>query len=186
MEVASDSAELDSGLPSPMMLSLMAPQVMPLLVSEASMLTPSCFITERLTSATVTFKVTWSSPMICKRLMIWLCWRCASGLSIATPPSGEPPAAVMAYWPVVASPPVTKICASCWARCASSGVSTVPVSTTLSFSSSTVMSEFGMNRLRYCSRPATSRSIARSRLAICSPLAPKTKMLVSPTCLPKR
>ena len=29
-------------------------------------------MTLRLTSATVTFSVTWSSPMICSRLTIWL------------------------------------------------------------------------------------------------------------------
>ena len=112
------------------------------------MLTPSCFITVRLTSATVTFSVTWSSPMIFSRLTIWLTRRSWSGLSMATPPAASPPAAVCEYWPVVASPPVTKIVARSDARLASSGVSTVPVSTTLSLSSSTVMSEFGMKRFR--------------------------------------
>ena len=58
--------------PARMMLSLSAPQVMPLLLPEPIMLTPSCFMTMRLTSATVTFSVTWSSPMIFSRLTIWL------------------------------------------------------------------------------------------------------------------
>ena len=50
----------------------MAPQLMPLVLPEPIMLTPSCFMTLRLTSATVTFSVTWSSPMISSRLTIWL------------------------------------------------------------------------------------------------------------------
>ena len=59
---------------------------MPLLVPEPIRLTPSCFMTERLTSATVTFSVTWSSPMMVSRLTIWLFRRVSSGLLMATPP----------------------------------------------------------------------------------------------------
>ena len=63
-DVPSASCEADSGLPRPGKLSLMAPQLMPLESPLAIRLTPSCFMTLRLTSATVTFSMTWSSPMI--------------------------------------------------------------------------------------------------------------------------
>ena len=46
------------GLAKARKFSLKAPQLMPLLSPLPIMLTPSCFITLRLTSATVTFSIT--------------------------------------------------------------------------------------------------------------------------------
>ena len=105
-------------------------------------------MTLRLTSATVTFSVTWSSPMIVSRLTICADAALLIGVVDGDAAAASPPAAVCEYWPVVASPPVTKIVARSEARLESSGVSTVPVSTTLSLSNSTVMSESGMKRFR--------------------------------------
>lgn len=68
-------------------------------------------MTLRLTSATVTFSINTSSPMIFNRLTICETRRSESGLLMSTPPPSPEAAAVCEYWPVVASPPLTKICA---------------------------------------------------------------------------
>ena len=163
-------------------LLLTRPAVTPPPVPEMLLLMPSCLRIERFTSATVILRVTWSCPSIWSRLTICDFWRCSA--KIAAPPAELPPVAVMLR--VVASPPVTKMLASCAARAESCGVRTVPVRTMLSLMISTLMLESGMKRASCFCRPATSRSIDRSIETICRPSAPKTKMFVCPTALPKR
>ncbi len=106
---------------------------------------PSCFRISRRTSAIVTLSVTWSSPSNLQQVDD-LRWLAVFGKDrdIAL----LPPVPVAVSVRVVASPPFRKAWARSAACVASCGVRTVPVSTMLSETISTLMLESGMKRLQ--------------------------------------
>ena len=154
-------ANADSGLPRPGRLSLIAPQLMPLELPRADHVDAELLhhvaadfgdgdLQRHLVVADDLQQVDDLADAALR-----------SGLSMATPPSAL---AAGRGLRILAGRRFAAASRRCWrgrrARLASSGVSTVPVSTTLSLSSSTLMSDVGMKRL---SIPRGRRRRARRR-----------------------
>ena len=154
----------------------------PATLNELARLMPNCFSTERCTSATVTFSITWSSPSMVSRLMIGL------GASEVRPL--VPVTCVVVTPPVVvdtADQPLVRLRleSANWvvisaARVESSTERTLPCSTTAEPASSVRMFEPGNSRLSSWSSSLRSLPTVTSSVMICWPWLSKKMMLVPP------